>query len=210
MSKQGVQDLYMTLNFFRNIYYLVMIMKTDKRLNVILTLIELAMLPMMLITLGTRNFLLSFVCYFISVYLRGFDIARIDKRQMIAKDIKLSSFEKKILFPFEPNLFYRDTVIAQRIWVYYTALVLIVFIVTGDSSIFLPAIIIQIGLWFFLYFIFDFTGRKVFSGRSIEKYRKRQQRKYKKERQKQRAEKAEKKRQKWLEQMDSKNNEKDK
>jgi len=185
-------------------------MKNNKRLRVVLTLIELAMFPAVLFSAGFGNFMLSFICHFIGLYLHGLYISRIDRRLMIAKDIKLSAYEKKILFPFEPNLFYRDTVIAQRILVCYAVLVMVVFIVTGDSIIFIPAVIIQTGLWIFLYIIFDFTGRKVFSGISVERYRKRQQRKYKKERQRQRAEKAEKKRQKWLEQMDSKNNEKDK
>ena len=186
-----------------------MIMR-NKRLNFILNLLEFSTAFMGLISLGAMNFILSFICFFTGIYLTGFRISQIDRRQMIAKDIKLSLFEKKLLFPFEPNWFYRDTVIAQRIWVYYTIFVVVLAIIKRESLIFLLGIMGQLGLWIILYIFLDFNHRKSYSGRSIEKYRKRQERKYKKERQKQRAEKAEKKRQKWLEQMDSKNNEKDK
>ena len=135
-------------------------MSTNKWFNVVLFL---GGFVIAFIGMGIDSFFIKFIGFFTIIYGQGLNIAQIDRELMIAKEIELSSIEKKILFPFQPNLFYRNTVIAQRVWTYYFTIGFIIYTFKRDQMFIIIALLIQIIIYIILYFFLDFTTRKSFS-----------------------------------------------
>ena len=103
--------------------------------------------------------ILLFTFFWLNCYSHALIVAEIDN-DIISTKMELTLWEKRLLFPFQPNKFNKKTVIAQRIWTYYAILVIIIYLFTLNPII--PAIgfIIQIPLMFILGIAFDMHTRK--------------------------------------------------
>ena len=121
------------------------------------------------------NALITFIgCWLISCAL-GIEIAKIDRRILLAK-VKLPLWEKKLLFPFQPNLFSETTIFSQRMYTYYAVIILLIYLFFNkDSQFILRASIGQVGLWAFSYIFLGMYVRK--SNNTSEKERRKRQRK---------------------------------
>ena len=102
---------------------------------------------------------LLFITIWLISYAHNIIVAEVDMSARLATT-KLSLWEKRLLFPFQPNLFTRKTILAQRIWSYFTILVITVSIIMWEQAILGLGVLIQIPLYIILAFTCDLHTRK--------------------------------------------------
>lgn len=106
--------------------------------------------------------ILFFLGFWSLWYSHALIVTEVDRKKRLSKArIELPLWEKRLLFPWQPNKFTKKTIIAQRIWTYFSLIVIVIYVFTWwHPGVIAIGIMIQIPLIFILSFTCEMRTRK--------------------------------------------------